>query len=289
MKTLFLTLLFSISLLSANTDVEAFMTVNGTKKMMIKPGVPANIEVYFVDSHSREVELDYKVMHGKIMHMVIYKSDLSVFKHVHPYYDPVTGRFQVTINMPHSDPDNFHLENTITEPGMYMVMADVEIKGKGMRMAHRHLHVMGEASHNPLVKDPTNRDGSITKTFLNKYLTKMSYKITNGCGSRLIDFTLNLRGLKSKLEGIEPWLSMGGHSIIISDKMNHPESKKMSFGHMHAKMPTDMENFVFSFYDQNILTPGLNKIWFQIKHKEKVLTMPFTFVLPKADNDSSGC
>ena len=51
-------------------------------------------------------------MHGKYMHMVIVNKSLSVFKHIHPYFDPVTGRFAIAVNMPYSDP----VEKTIDFP-----------------------------------------------------------------------------------------------------------------------------------------------------------------------------
>lgn len=273
-------LLLSLSSI-AMTDTEAFFTFNGQKEAMIKKGVPTNIEIYFKDKHSGEMEKDFKIMHGKIMHMVIYKHDLSVFKHVHPYFDPITGRFQVTINMPHSDPDNFDLTNTIVEPGMYMVMADVDIKGKGMRMGHSHLHVMGSAQHSMLVADPVDSNGVINKVFNNKFKVSLDWQETQGCKARLIDFNLNLTDLNSNPVDIQPWLQTGGHSVVISQTNKNPQTKKLSFGHMHAPEPLDKKSFIFSYYDQSILSEGLNKIWFQIKVEDKVQTIPFIFNLKK--------
>ncbi|MCT4640689.1 MAG: hypothetical protein N4A33_00225 [Bacteriovoracaceae bacterium] len=297
MKLLILSFL-SLNLLA--TDITAHFTINGKSKLMIKPNQAANIELYFTDKKTNEVEKNFKIMHGKIMHMVIFKNDLSEFKHIHPYLDPVTGRFQVSINMPHSDPDNFHLTNTITEPGMYMIMADVEIKGKGMRMAHAHLHVMGKAKHSELIEDTLNPDGTITKFFYKKgqdltqapfYKATLSLKQTMGCSAELVDFNLNLTGLKNgqylALENVTNWLSMGGHSIIISKKIKSTNSMKMAFGHMHAKMPDDCENFMFNLFNKNILNDGIQKIWFQIKDGKDVLTLPFIFNYKKLSKDSN--
>lgn len=287
MKTTIATLFILISTTCFSmSDTEAFFTFNGKKSAMIKKAVPTNIEIYFKDKHTQEIEKDFKIMHGKIMHMVIYKKDLSVFKHVHPYFDPITGRFQVTINMPHSDPDNFDLTNTIIEPGMYMVMADVDIKGKGMRMGHAHLHVMGNTESKQLIPDPIDSNGIVRKIFKEKFKTKLSWSITQGCKARLIDFDLTLTDLNDKAVKVMPWLETGGHSVVISKSMKNPQSKKLSFGHMHAQEPKDNKNFIFSFYDQSVLAEGLNKIWFQIKVKEEVLTIPFIFNLKRmSDND----
>lgn len=270
----------------AMSDTEAFFTFNGKETAMIKKAVPTNIEVYFKDKHSNEMEKDFKIMHGKIMHMVIYKHDLSVFKHVHPYFDPITGRFQVTINMPHSDPDNFDLTDTIIEPGMYMVMADVDIKGKGMRMGHSHLHVMGDSKHSMLIADPIDANGVIHKIFNTKFKVALDWQETHGCKARLIDFNLSLTDLDSNPVDIQPWLQTGGHSVVISQTNKNPQSNKLSFGHMHAPEPLDKKSFIFSYYDQSTLSKGLNKIWFQIKVQNKVLTIPFVFNLNRmSQND----
>ena len=105
------------------SDVTAHWFVNGKKMehmkmMMIKPNVPTPVEVYFtkkvIQEDGREIDAvitDFKEMHGKVMHMIVAKNDLSVFKHVHPYFDPITGRFQIVLNLKLADPDNFHTEN----------------------------------------------------------------------------------------------------------------------------------------------------------------------------------
>lgn len=112
--------LLSFALLApamAMPDFKAHITVNGKTEFKATPGAPTSIELYFTDPHTQEVYKEFKVMHGKIMHMVLMKKDLSEFRHIHPYFDPVTGRFHITLNLPYSDPDNQDAVAALTEPG----------------------------------------------------------------------------------------------------------------------------------------------------------------------------
>jgi hypothetical protein len=292
MKLLMWTLLFSLSTAFAMSDVTGHFTINGKKKLMMKAGMPAVIEVWFTHNENNEVVKDYKVMHGKLMHMVLIKNDHSEFKHIHPYFDPVTGRFSMAINLPHSDPDNF--DNQVTEAGMYMLMADVEVKGKGMRMEHKMLHVMGQASREVLQLDPI-ANGIITKEFMTHtgpIRGHFTHTKTYGCGNVLVDAELTLEKFENgnwlPLGELENWLSMGAHSIWVSEKfMGMP----MSYAHMHAKIPGIIidENgdeidegpwdsvLRFNFNDQMIMKSGKQKIWIQIKHQGLIYTLPFVF------------
>lgn len=300
-KIILLLLAITAPMSFASTDVTAHFSINGKNKLMTQPNEPAVIEIFFTDNKTNEVIKDYKVMHGKIMHMVLIKNDLSQFSHFHPYFDPVTGRFQITMNIPHSDPDNF--DNFITEPGMYMLMADVEIKGKGMRMAHKMLMVKGDQAKKPLVLDP-HKDNIITKEFQTEHgpiRAHFGHTKTFGRSNVLVDIQVFLekwdQGKWTPLEDLDDWLSMGAHAIWASEKlMRHP----MPIAHMHAKIPRPepdskypevkpykKENpdwdstLYFSFHDQNKMLSGPQKIWVQIKYQGKVYTLPFTFLYEK--------
>ena len=195
MKILILTLILSINTFAntfANTtDFKSHFFINGKKAMgmnhmMIKPNTPTLIEIYFTNPKTNEIYKDFKIMHGKYMHMVIANKDLSVFKHIHPYFDPISGRFAITVNMPYADPDNQDAVTTLKQPGMYMVMADVIVTGVGMRMDHAMVHVMGQTTHTHLSADP-NADGVITKYFQRdneqtpKYKAIFSKRAIQGC------------------------------------------------------------------------------------------------------------
>lgn len=297
-KTMILFALFSL-FASAQIDFKGHMTINGKDSKMMMPSMPTSVELWFTDPRSGEIYKDFKIMHGKIMHMVIVKDDLSQFRHVHPYLDPVTGRFQITFNIGHSDPDNFHAANALVEPGMYMIMADVEIKGVGMRMAHFMVMAKGESEPRPMDLDPINSDLSITKYFkVNesderpKYKTSLKLRTIEGCGANLNDFSLELFSLNNEgayapIKELQPWLSQGGHAIWMSESpmglMN-----QMAMAHMHSLMPVDDHILRFNSFDDGRMIPGKQKIWIQFKHQDNVMTIPFVFDYypPPVSNDN---
>lgn len=275
---------FSFTTLGGIPEVEVHFSINAKSELRMNPNIPNSIEVWFTNKETGEILKDFKVMHGKIMHMVLIKKDLSVFKHIHPYLDPVTGRFQITINMPLSDPDNYQTENTITTPGMYMLMADVDIKGVGMKMGHRMLMVAGDSPMAPLKLDPMDSaNNTITKYFKKnetQFMTKLGYNTTRGCAGELIEFTLEIfekdvNGEYVPGRDFVPWLSQGAHAVWASKGVM--SKMKMHFNHMHADSPIDDSTFYFNTHNQGIMKDGPQRAWFQIKHKDKVLTFPFTF------------
>lgn len=289
--------------LASSVDFKAHFSVNGKKvigmeHVMLMPGKPTLIEVYFTDPRSGQVYKDFKLMHGKLMHMVISSKDLSVFKHVHPYFEPSTGRFSLTLNMKHSDPDNVDTEDALSKPGMYMIMTDVIVKGIGMRMDHMMAHVHGSMDMNALKLDPANGDGSITKFFKREdektplYKTNFRYESTQGQSGKLVRFEISMEYFNGneyvELLDFQPWLSEAAHSVWLSsgymDHMHHD----MPFAHMHSPFVLDdddddtndrvMDNVLrFNFHDKNIMLPGKQKMWIQFKHDGKIMKIPFIF------------
>jgi hypothetical protein len=289
MKSIILSFVLTLTSLSGfaqimgHSDVETHFRINGKKNAMLMPGVPSTIEIWYTNRKTNEVFKEFKIMHGKIMHMVIMKKDLSVFKHIHPFLDPITGRFLITINMPLADPDNFMANNTLTKPGMYMVMADVDIKHVGMRMGHKMVHVMGQDTNRVLDLDSVDSNGISTKyyqAYNRKYKVEMKPILTPGCSGQLVEFQVNLQmqtenGNYESVLDSQDWLTAGAHSVWVSEGLMNRH--KMYFAHMHSALPEGDSTFVFSFHDNKIMKPGLQKVWFQIKHMDKVLTIPVVF------------
>lgn len=294
MKTLIyvFAILFSLNLSAealSQSDFQAHVSVNGGLGAKVDPGQPFSIEMYFTDPRTGEVYKDFKLMHGKLMHMVLVKKDLSSFRHIHPYYDPATGRFHIALNLPVSDPDNQHATSVLEEPGMYMAMVDVEIRGVGMRMAHLMLHARGQGQSQDLVLDPIDADMSITKYFRRAnrgteekpfYMARLSNTVTQGCMANLNEVFLEVHALDEQnnyvpVTDFTPWLGQGGHAIWLGEKPM--QEMKMSMAHMHSEMPVDDHILRFSYFDKSTLSPGKQKIWIQFRHKDEVLTFPFVF------------
>ena len=302
---LFIALIALTTYVFANgIDFQSHFFVNGKKvqgmqHMMVKPNSPTLIEVYFTDPKTDKVYKDFKIMHGKYMHMVIANKDLSVFKHIHPYFDPITGRFSITLNMPYADPDNFDTHAALRKPGMYMIMADVIVAGVGMRMDHAMVHVMGQTNMVMLKPDPVNNDNSITKYFKRNatdseatYMANFSYNTITGCSGNIVNFEIemyeNVNGQYLPLLDFQNWLSEAGHSVWMSEGyMNHMMGA-MPFAHMHSPFMLDDDDdpsndrvydhiLRFNYHDQKVMLKGTQKMWIQFKHKGKVIKLPFIF------------
>jgi len=282
--------------------------ISGMQHAMIKPNTPTLIEVYFTDPRTGDVYKDFKVMHGKYMHMVVASKDLGVFKHVHPYFDPITGRFAITLNMPYADPDNFDTHAALRTPGMYMVMTDVIVAGVGMRMDHAMVHVMGQSNTVTLNPDPMNSDQSITKYFkrddeaIPTYKTIFSYNTIAGCSGNIVNFEIEVfkhNGTEYiEMLDFEPWLSEAAHSVWLSEGYMSHMMHNMPFAHMHSPFFMDDDDddtndrvydhiLRFNFHDQKQMLDGVQKMWIQFKDNGKVMKLPFIFNYNAAD--LSGC
>lgn len=287
------------TLFAGTSDFKSHFFINGkavtTHHIMIMPGAPIQIEVFFTNPKNDEVYTDFKLMHGKYMHMVIAKKDLSEFKHVHPYFDPTTGRFSLTLNLPYQDPDNQDVSTAITSAGMYMVMTDVIVKGVGMRMDHMMLHAHGNATERILQPD-NEINGVITKFFKREneavptYKMKFSHRQLSGCSGNIVYFEIEVfkhDGYEYvELLDFQPWLSEAAHSVWLSENYMASMNDNMPFAHMHSPFILEDDGsrervidhiLRFNFHDQKQMKPGLQKIWIQFKNDDKIMKVPFTF------------
>lgn len=302
MKYYLVFLMTSCSVFASTIDFKPHFYINGKKSNMsshttIKPNTPTLVEVYFTDPRTNEVYKDFKIMHGKYMHMVIAHKNLSVFKHIHPYFDPMTGRFSISINLPYSDPDNQDAVSALSDPGMYMIMADVIVSGVGMRMGHTMVHVMGRTQNNPIVLDSDN-NGVITKYFKREdeeiptYKAVFGKRLIQGCSGSIVDFEVEMfqfvNGKYEPLLDFEPWLNEAAHAVWLSEGYMKYMHGNMPFAHMHSPFALDddddssndqvFDNILrFNFHDQKVMLHGKQKMWIQFKHDGKIMKIPFIF------------
>lgn len=300
MKSLILSLvcLLSANLFAGTYKAEFFLS--GKKELRMKAGEPKVIEILIKDQETDKAVLDYKPMHGKLMHFVIIRKDLGVFKHVHPYLEPISGRFALPINIPLSDPDNQNVADALSEPGEYHLVAEIVTKEKGMRMFMTSLVVEGEHQHNHLSADPLLPNGKIYKEFSHSefpflkseeaYSAELFIEQIPGCNGSIVKFNLELThldGVDRTPVTVEPWLGAGAHGVWLSAGDHH--EMMMPMGHGHASMPPFAEfPLELNFFDRGQFRHGLQRIWIQVRHQGRVLTLPFTFkYMPKSLNCES--
>lgn len=299
MKLIGLFLIFISTNLAAQVavpEVLAHFRINGTTNPEIIAGEPVNLEIWFSDRNTGENFTDLILTEGKMMHLQIVRDDLAIIKSVYPYYDPTTGRFQITLNMPNTDPDNFAAMDALSVGGSYKIIADIESSSVGKRTAHISVGVNGEFEYQDLMLDPVDADFSITKFYklnTNEYKVKMSHSIIVGCFGFIADFNLdiqlkNAQGEFEPLADISPMFNFGGHSIWMSEPVI--TGPYIHFLRVAAEMPLEAGKLVFRFNDRNILAQGVQKIWFKLKHNNEVISFPYIFeYYPPIDGANDDC
>ena len=103
-----------------------------------------------------------------------------------------------------------------------------------------------------------------------------------------IEMFHNVNGDYLPLLDFEPWLGEAAHSVWLSEGYMRYMHHNMPFAHMHSPFILDDDNddtnnqvydhiLRFNFHDQDTMLSGIQKIWVQFKHKNKVMKIPFIF------------
>ncbi|MBC77699.1 MAG: hypothetical protein CME64_16965 [Halobacteriovoraceae bacterium] len=285
MRIAFITLLLSLSCF-ASVNFKAHVAINGVKDTTVDPGAPIAIEIFFSNPQTQKVYKEFHQADGKLMHLVLVKNDLSTFKKVYPYFDPASGIFRITLNTPHSDTDNLQASKALHSPGRYFFIAQVHSTEGGLFSSHFSLNASGDSTKTPIDLDPIDADMTITKYFgkeekssLPYYKAKLSHKTTSVCKAIANEFTLEISVLD---EDTNKYLPIKDTiQILGKDAQAVWLSSTLASGHTshHAIFSGSAANerLVFKYHDQGTLLPGVQKVWFQIKHEGRLITMPFVF------------
>jgi len=277
--------------------------VNGVEDGVLLPGVPAVLEMAFYDTDpatgERVILSDFIPFHMKMMHLVAVRSDLTTFSHFHPYYDGMSGEFQIPLHFPVRNKDNQSAETAFMGGGRYELFMEVKSEAHGMLEFRHALEVSGNASER---KEPPLRpdtDGRLVQYFSGEgepagpgapLRVQMTTSQLPACGGVLVKFHFNV---EEKLdaekpygspEGLEKWMMMGGHSIVMSQSGRDEDER--FFAHLHAEFPESGGAYELSQFNRGAMAAGVYKIWLQIKKQGRVMTFPFVFdfaALPASD------
>tara|TARA_B100001971_G_scaffold215154_1_gene258457 strand:+ start:13711 stop:14610 length:900 start_codon:yes stop_codon:yes gene_type:complete len=286
MKFAFTIILFASFTCFAVGNFRPHMTVNATLNSTVTPSAPVAIEIYFSNPENQLIYKDFIPTNGKIMHMVLVKNDLSTFKKVYPYFDPSSGRFRVTLNTPHSDPDNAHASFALTDAGKYFVVVEVNVKELGLMSTHFSLIGEGHHQGTPIAVDPIDADMSITKYFAKTekserphYRARLSHATSSICMAILNEFKLEVFTLNEQtneyapIKDIAPTLGRSAQAVWLSSTL--ASGHNSHHGIFHGDMADGIFKFIFK--DKAKLLPGIQKIWFQLRHEGRNIIMPFVF------------
>ena len=147
---------------------------------------------------------DYETAHDKELHLIVVRSDGSLFRHVHPTMDDATGTWSLPWEW--------------TEPGTYRVFADFTPGADAASLTlTRTVHVAGDFA--PVVPEPTrvaNVDG---------FTVSLDGDLQAGTVS---DLVLNVTRDGQPVTTLEPYLGAFGHLVALRDG-------DLAYLHVHAE------------------------------------------------------
>lgn len=198
---------------------------------------------------------EYELVHDKLMHLIIVGQDVSYFAHIHPRLE--------------DSGENFIIFHEFPESGIYKMWVDFKPKGGNQTLVTFMVDVKGLPAHNPVVpvydgiyiKESSDRNYQISlklpeeKLVTNKDVDIL-FSISDVAGNPVMD--------------LEPLMSAGGHSVIISSDIQE-------FLHVHPSEEVDpnWKGGPHISFRTSFPKPGLYKVWGQFQHKGKVIMANF--------------
>lgn len=266
---------------------DANIFVNGEPNGRFVPGEAALIELEIVDANGERVK-EFQMAHGKIMHFVMIRKDLSTFAHFHPYYDPTTGLFQAIVNLPTLNPDNQGATSAVGDAGDYFVFAEAKPANEADVQQFRWtVNAEGHVHYERLIADVKGAGGAYVKYYTAEGLegkvgdpyrvNLRAVRVQGDAGGELVRFFLTLHELQGgqykEVEKLEPWLHMGGHAILMGPDGDLAQDRL--YGHFHSQLPEVGGSLSFSYFNRGRLDGKRFKIWLQFQYKGVIFTAPF--------------
>lgn len=158
-------------------------------------GQKIQLTVLISDPKTGKQITDYQIVHEKLFHMFIVSQDLKYFLHDHPVKQP-DGEFQ--------------LDAVLPKPGMYRILSDFYPQGGTPQLIERTIFVPGApvTPASPLKPDVAPQQSANMQVSL---ATDPPQPIAGE--KTLLYFHLD------PAEGLEPYLGVWGHMLIVSDDL----------------------------------------------------------------------
>ena len=275
-----------------NHGTHGQLRINGEKSNHMPAGEPIDWLLRFFDGHTHQQITDYDVMHGKLMHMIVVKDDLSEFAHIHPKLNP-DGSFSIRVNAEDEDPDNQDLPQSVLSPGRFFIFTEALPKDAEMMIMNRFEIFADSATSTrakplPIDLDMNKNEDFVAKYFKDngspgvegdRYRVEFSIELFDWCNYYLPKFYFkileNSNGVYQPAENLEEWLTMGGHAVLVG--LNGEKIEDRTFYHLHSFSPIDEPAFYTFPYDnhQEGLPDGEYKIWGQFKREGQILSFSF--------------
>jgi P-type Cu+ transporter len=240
---------------------DAGLTVDVTPARPLRPGVPTSVTLTVRDAVTGDPVEDLVRTHQVWAHMILTRSDLGTFGHIHPEPTGRPGRLQVTATLPTA--------------GRYLVHTEFRRQGEMANVLDRTtLEVAG--AQPPLVPAAAGEVRSATE---HGVTVTLSGDAVAGATSDL-DLAFTDARTGAPIRGLRPYLGAAGHVVIL-------RQDGARFAHAHAETTDSRGRPVFALPGKTfgpeldlhtrIETPGVYRLWGQFRLADgTVITTPFT-------------
>ena len=206
----------------------------------LQPGEPETLRFQILGPDGTPVG-GYQVEHEKRMHLILARSDLTGFQHLHPKLG-ADGSWSTPV--------------TVDEPGSYRVFADFKRDGTNQTLAG-DLTVDGTAGLKALPPPTT------TATADGGYRVSLAGRGSQAGRDTALAFTITRGGRTVKTE---PYLGAGGHLVALREG-------DLAFLHVHPVGGSDGQAVRF---ETDFPTPDRYRLFLQFKDGGAVHTAAFT-------------
>jgi hypothetical protein len=189
-----------------------------------------------VDAEGRALR-DFDVAHGRRLHLIAVRGDLTGFQHLHPAMT-ADGTWSISLRLP--------------EPGHYRVFADFKSGGVA-RTLSRDLHVPGNFEPEELPRPAFQA------------ATGDGYQVRLAPDGHAVRFTVHRGG--RQVEDIEPYLGARGHLVALREG-------DLNYLHVHPESdPSEGRDIRFVVEYPSV---GRYRLFLQFKHAGRIHTAAFT-------------
>ncbi|GLZ14156.1 hypothetical protein Acsp04_43910 [Actinomadura sp. NBRC 104425] len=195
----------------------------------------------------------FEPLHGKPLHLIVARRDLSGFQHLHPT-EAGGGVWTVPLTLP--------------EPGPYRFFTDFKAAGASGQLT-LGTDVTAPGDYRPRAAPPA---GQVAK--VDGYEVKPTGTLVPGRSSRL---TLSVSRDGRPVTDLEPYLEAYGHLVVLRDR-------DLAYLHVHPDgAPGDGRTRPGpdATFEVEVPSPGRYRLYLDFQHAGKVRTAEFTAV---ADN-----
>ena len=203
------------------------------------PGTPAEFRFTVLGPHGQAVT-EYRPLHERDLHLIVVRSDLATFSHLHPTREP---------------DGTWHVELTLPSPGPYRAFADIAPRDGPDMTLTVDLTASGEWVKQELpAPSRTAQAGD--------YQVELIGELAAGVHSE-IAFSVSRNGRAVELQ---PYLGALGHLVAL-------RASDLAYLHVHPLEDATSEVVRFGV---EIPSAGAYRLFLQIQHEDRVHTAAFT-------------